>query len=386
MPLIMVLFSLPLTSLLYMYSKLGRPMNLLELQGIRRRYSEITALDDVDLSVSRGSRTAVVGPSGSGKTTLLRIIAGFDVPDDGKVMLDGQVLTDGAKAVPAHRRDIGYVAQDGALFPHLSIADNIGFGLPRRDPARDARIAELVQMVELDPTSSRRRPDELSGGQQQRVAVARALARKPRLMLLDEPFSALDTSLRVIARKAVVRVLSAAGVTTILVTHDQSEALSFADQVAVLREGRLLQVGTPRELYLRPKNAMIAEFLGDAIILPARLGKGFADCALGQVPVDDCDRRGAAQIMLRPEQVRLVPLQDSQSAGTSPGCFGEVVEVEFGGSVCSIAVRLLTAIGEIDRERASLRLLSSPIQTLQPGAIVRITVIGEAHVFRGIGT
>lgn len=361
-------------------------MNLLELQGIRRRYSEITALDNVDLSVSRGSRTAVVGPSGSGKTTLLRIIAGFDVPDEGKVMLDGQVLTDGAKAVPAHRRDIGYVAQDGALFPHLSIADNIGFGLSRRDPARDARIAELVQMVELDPTTLRRRPDELSGGQQQRVAVARALARKPRLMLLDEPFSALDTSLRVSARKAVVRVLSAAGVTTILVTHDQSEALSFADQVAVLREGRLLQVGTPRELYLRPKNAMIAEFLGDAIILPARLGKGFADCALGQVPVDDCDRRGAAQIMLRPEQVRLVPLQDLQSAGTSPGCFGEVVEVEFGGSVCSIAVRLLTAIGEIDRERASLRLLSSPIQTLQPGAIVRITVIGEAHVFRGIGT
>jgi iron(III) transport system ATP-binding protein len=363
-------------------------MNLLQLQGIRRRYSEITALDNVDLSVSRGSRTAVVGPSGSGKTTLLRVIAGFDVPDEGKVMLDGQVLTDGANAVPAHRRDIGYVAQDGALFPHLSIFDNIGFGLSRRDPARDARIAELVQMVELDPAMLLRRPDELSGGQQQRVAVARALAREPRLMLLDEPFSALDTSLRASTRKAVVRVLSAAGVTTILVTHDQSEALSFADQVAVLREGRLLQVGTPRELYLRPKDAMIAEFLGDAIVLPARLGKGFADCALGQVPVDDCDRRGAAQIMLRPEQVRLVPVpeQDSQSASTSPGCFGEVVEVEFGGSVCSIAVRLLTAIGEIDRERASLRLLSSPIQTPQPGAIVRITVVGEAHVFRGMGT
>src|SRR5262249_1277687 len=249
----------------------GGAMNLLELQGIRPRYGEVTALDHLNLSVPAGSRAAVVGPSGSGKTTLLRIIAGFDAPDAGKVVLDGQVLTEGAKAVPAHRRGIGYVAQDGALFPHLSIADNIGFGLSRRDPARDTRIAALIQMVELDPAMLRRRPDELSGGQQQRVALARALAREPRLMLLDEPFSALDTRLRASARKAVARVLSAARMTTILVTHDQSEALSFADQIAVLREGRLLQVGTPRELYLRPKDAMIAEFMGDAIVLPARV-------------------------------------------------------------------------------------------------------------------
>jgi len=362
-------------------------MNLLELQGIRRRYGEVTALDDVNLSVPAGSRTAVVGPSGSGKTTLLRIIAGFDAPDAGKVVLDGQVLTDGAKAVPAHRRGIGYVAQDGALFPHLSIADNIGFGLSRRDPARDTRIAELIQMVELDPTMLRRRPDELSGGQQQRVALARALAREPRLMLLDEPFSALDTRLRASARKAVARVLSAARMTTILVTHDQSEALSFADQIAVLREGRLLQVGTPRELYLRPKDAMIAGFMGDAIVLPARVGEGFADCALGRIPVDDGERRGAVQIMLRPEQVRLLPVpeQGPQSAGTSPGCLGEVIEVEFGGSVCSVAVRLLNAVGEIHRERVSIRLLASSIETPQPGAIVRITVIGEAHVFPNQG-
>jgi iron(III) transport system ATP-binding protein len=357
-------------------------MNLLELQGIRRRYGEVTALDDVNLSVPVGSRTAVVGPSGSGKTTLLRIIAGFDVPDAGKVVLDGRVLTDGAEAAPAHRRGIGYVAQDGALFPHLNIADNIGFGLPRRDPARDARIAELIRMVDLDPAMLQRRPDELSGGQQQRVALARALAREPRLMLLDEPFSALDTRLRASARKAVARVLSAAHMTTILVTHDQSEALSFADQIAVLREGRLLQAGTPRELYLQPKDAMIAEFMGDAIVLPARVGEGIADCALGRIPVDDRDRRGAVQIMLRPEQVRLVPVPEPgpQGAGTSPGYLGEVVEVEFGGSVCSVAVRLLCAAGEIDRERVSLRLLASSIETPQPGAIVRITVIGEAHV------
>jgi len=204
-------------------------MNLLEVQGIRRRYGNVTALDGIDLSVTTGTRTAVVGPSGSGKTTLLRIIAGFDAADAGKIMLGDYILTDGPNAVPAHRRGIGYVAQDGALFPHLSIADNIGFGIPRRDPARDARIAELMCLVELDPAMLRRRPDELSGGQQQRVALARALARQPQLMLLDEPFSALDASLRASTRKAVSQVLNAARMTTILVTHDQIEALSFAD-------------------------------------------------------------------------------------------------------------------------------------------------------------
>src|SRR5215470_12070116 len=244
-------------------------MMLLEVQGISRRYGQVTALDRVDLGVPADSRTALVGPSGSGKTTLLRIIAGFDAADAGRVVLGGEVLTDGARAVPAHRRGIGYVAQDGALFPHLSIAENIGFGLPRRHPGRDARIAELARMVELDPVTLRRRPDELSGGQQQRVALARALACQPRLMLLDEPFSALDTGLRATTRKAVARVLGTARITTVLVTHDQNEALSFADQVAVLSNGRLLQVGTPRELYLRPQNPTVAEFMGDAIVLPA---------------------------------------------------------------------------------------------------------------------
>ena len=358
-------------------------MNLLEVQGIRRRYGNVTALDGVHLTVRAGSRTAVVGPSGSGKTTLFRIIAGFDAADAGKIILAGHVLTDGPQAVPAHRRGIGYVAQDGALFPHLSIADNIGFAIPRRDPARDARIAELMSLVELDPEMLRRRPDELSGGQQQRVALARALARQPQLMLLDEPFSALDTSLRASTRKAVARVLDAARMTTILVTHDQIEALSFADQVAVLREGRLLQVGPPSELYLRPSDPVIAEFMGHAIVLPAHLGDGVADCALGLIPIENCDRRGTAQIMLRPEQVKFVAVSErgSQTIGESWGCLGKVVEIEFGGSICTVAVRLLAAAGEIDATREPLLLLASPTATPRPGAIVRITVIGEAHVF-----
>lgn len=356
-------------------------MSLLELQGIRRRYGSVTALDGVDLRVPADSCTAVVGPSGSGKTTLLRIIAGFDAADAGKVVLDGQILTDGANTVPAHRREIGYVAQDGALFPHLSIADNIGFGLPRRDLGRAARIAELVRMVDLDPTILRRRPDELSGGQQQRIALARALARRPRLMLLDEPFSALDTGLRATTRQAVARVLRAARVTTILVTHDQNEALSFADQVAVLSDGRLLQVGAPRELYLRPRSPLVAEFMGDAIVLPAQLTAGFADCALGRIPVDDRERQGTGRIMLRPEQVKFVEVGAQNPQRTSAGHFGKVVEVDFGGAVCSVRVRLLNAAGEIDADSPPLRLIAASIETPQPGAVVRITVIGNAHVF-----
>jgi iron(III) transport system ATP-binding protein len=358
-------------------------MNLLEVQGIRRRYGNVTALDAVDLSVPAGTRTAVVGPSGSGKTTLLRIIAGFDAADAGKIVLDGRILTDGPRAVPAHRRSIGYVAQDGALFPHLSIADNIGFGIPRRDPARGARIAELTSLMELDPAMLRRRPHELSGGQQQRVALARALARRPQLMLLDEPFSALDTSLRASTRKAVAQVLNAARMTTILVTHDQIEALSFADQIAVLQEGRLLQVGPPRELYLHPRDPVIADSMGHAIILAAQLGEGVADCPLGRIPIGNCDRRGAAQIMLRPEQVKFVAVSEQglQSSGEPRGCVGEVVGVEFGGSACTVAVRLLGAAAEIDPKRGPLLLLASPIATPLPGTIVRITVVGEAHVF-----
>jgi iron(III) transport system ATP-binding protein len=365
-------------------------MNLLELKSVCKCYGTIAALDGVDLAVPAGSRTAIVGPSGSGKTTLLRIIAGFEVPDAGRVTLGGRVLCDGQVAVPAHHRRIGFVVQDGALFPHLSVAQNIGFGLSRNEPGRDARIAELLEMVELDAALLRRKPDELSGGQQQRVALARALARKPELMLLDEPFSALDTGLRDATRKAVAQVLNAARITTILVTHDQPEALSFADQVAVMHEGRLLQAGAPRALYLQPRNRTIAEFLGEAIVLPASLADGWAQCALGRVAVDDRRREGAAQIMLRPEQVSLAQVSPDDLAKTSgPGePFGEVVDLEFGGAVCTLSVRLRDddnppRPGSNDRAKSSTLLqLRRPSNDLPPlGAILRIAVVGTAHVF-----
>jgi len=362
----------------------------LELQAIHKHYGAVQALGGVDLSVAPGSRTAIVGPSGSGKTTLLRIIAGFEAPDAGRVTLGGRQLANGPEAVPAHERGIGYVPQDGALFPHLTIEGNVGFGLPRNTPKRAERIAELMDMVALDSAMLARRPHELSGGQQQRVALARALAQRPRLMLLDEPFSALDTGLRASTRKAVAQLLGAAGITTILVTHDQAEALSFADQVAVMRAGLLVQAGRPLDLYLRPRDAAVAGFLGDSIVLPAQLAGGWADCALGRVAVNDSGRRGAAQIMLRPEQLQVaeVPAETAVHGPQDGACYGAVTDTDFGGSVCVLSVRLVRGTGPAAAAPApsaawdeALLVHSPSMHVPALGAMVRITVAGQAHVF-----
>jgi iron(III) transport system ATP-binding protein len=367
-------------------------MTPLDLHAVHKHYGAVAVLGGIDLSVAAGSRTAIVGPSGSGKTTLLRIIAGFEAPDTGRVTLGGQLMADGPDAVPAHRRGIGFVPQDGALFPHLTVEGNVGFGLARNAPQRAERIAELMDMVALDTAMLTRRPHELSGGQQQRVALARALAQRPRLMLLDEPFSALDTGLRASTRKAVAQLLGAAGITTILVTHDQAEALSFADQVAVMREGQLVQAGPPHELYLQPKDAAIASFLGDTIVLPAQLASGWADCALGRIAVNDGQRSGAAQIMLRPEQLRVaeVPLEVAVHAADPAACYGAVIDTDFGGSVCVLSVRLLrgNSTATLDADDAAawntpLLVRSQGMQVPTVGAMVRITVAGQAHVFAG---
>ncbi len=345
-------------------------MTFLGIDHVSKRYGTVLALDGVSLGVSlgvaAGSRTAIVGPSGSGKTTLLRLIAGFEAPDTGRIVLDGELLADGAAAMPAFRRGVGVVMQDGALFPHLDVAENIGFGLPGNLRGQAARIAELLGMVGLPIAMASRRPDALSGGQQQRVALARALARKPRLMLLDEPFSALDTGLRAATRKAVATLLADAGIATILVTHDQTEALSFADQVAVMGGGRLLQVGAPRELYLRPLTPMIASFLGEAIILPATLADGVADCALGPVAVDDARRQGAADILLRPEQVSL-------AAPTPGAALAQVLDCDFAGPACAVTLRLQSG------ETVALR--QPGIAAPDIGATVAIMVHGTAHAF-----
>lgn len=351
-------------------------MTFLQLNGLRKHFGSVAALDGVDLNVEAGSRTAIVGPSGCGKTTLLRVIAGFDMPDAGRVAVDGTVLAQGSAQVPAHKRGIGLVAQDGSLFPHLTVSDNIGFGLEKNAAGRDALITELIDMVGLERAMLSRKPDQLSGGQQQRVALARALARKPRLMLLDEPFSALDTGLRAATRRAVMEVLAAAGITAILVTHDQAEALAFADQVAVMRGGRFAQVGSPREVYARPVDAATAQFLGEAIVLPAEIADGRAQCALGILPVGGEGGCGPGRIMIRPEQIEFV----ADTAGRD-GVYGKASEIDFCGPSYDVTI---TTEGQGEGDEPFAMRLSLPSRNiLGEGDRVRLSVAGTAHVFAG---
>ena len=286
---------------------------ILEVKGLAKSFHANTVLHDIDLDLQPGTTTAVVGSSGCGKTTLLRLIAGFEAPDDGTITIDGRQVASPESAVAPHRRGVGYVAQDGALFPHLTVGQNIAYGL--RGTARGevrARVSELLESVSLDASYASRRPHQLSGGQQQRVALARALARHPVLMLLDEPFSALDTGLRASTRKTVADLLTNAGVTTLLVTHDQEEAMSIADQVAVMRDGRFTQVGSPQQVYRHPIDRFTAEFLGDCISLPCTVASGVADCVLGRIPVQGPTADGPATVVLRPEQLVATVVSDSE--------------------------------------------------------------------------
>lgn len=273
---------------------------LLSVTDVRAAYGSTEVLHGVSLAADAGQILAVVGPSGSGKTTLLRCIAGFERPTGGAIAIEGAEVS-GAGWVAPHRRSIGYVSQDGALFPHLSVAANVGFGLARSERT-PARIAELLATVSLPADVAARRPDQLSGGQQQRVSLARALARRPAVMLLDEPFSSLDTHLRESTRHLVGAALRAAGVTTVLVTHDQEEALSFADLVAVLSDGRLRQLGSPQGVYERPVDVSVARLLGSTLELEAEVSGGLATTVIGPVPalgVED----GPATVIARPHQV-----------------------------------------------------------------------------------
>ena len=360
----------------------------LRLTGIDKRYGNTQVLRGIDLQVAAGSRTAIVGPSGSGKTTLLRIIAGFEAPNAGSLTLGGSVLADGTHAVPAHQRGIGFVPQEGALFPHLNVADNIGFGLPRKAADRQARIHELMDMVALDHALLRARPHEISGGQQQRVALARALALRPQLILLDEPFSALDTGLRVATRKAVAELLARTGITTILVTHDQAEALSFADTVAVMRAGRLVQVGAAQEVYQRPVDANTATFLGDAIILPATIENGSARCELGNIPVGAVQSSGKQNIMLRPEQLSIVDAAQPVAGVGATALAGVVTHLNFLGSTCDLQIRLPVASNwtllptDITKTGISISVNIPTNPSIGVGSQVRIAVSGSAHVLR----
>ena len=302
-------------------------MNRLAVSGVVKSFGGTPVLRGVDLDVPAGSFTAILGPSGSGKTTLLRIIAGFERVDGGRVSVGDRLLDDGHRFVAPDERGIGYVSQEGSLFPHLNVEKNIAFGLPRAE-RKSAKVGQIMEMVGLAGLG-RRFPHQLSGGQQQRVALARALAVEPQVVLLDEPFAGLDAALRASVRHDVRRILAEAGTTTVLVTHDQDEALSLADLVAVMGEGRIRQADRPQVLYEHPADPELARFVGDANLLVGTMEDGAVRTALGRhalAPGSPGGGPGTALVVLvRPEQVELV------ADPAEHLCAGRVADVEFYG-------------------------------------------------------
>ena len=281
-----------------------------EAENIVRRFGGTAALDGVSLSLGRGEFVALLGPSGSGKTTLLRVLAGLDFPEAGSVRIAGVDMAD----VPARERGVGVVFQNYALFRHMTVAENVAFGLrvrPRHRRPEKAEIArrvrELLELVQI-PELAQRYPDQVSGGQRQRVALARALAIEPQLLLLDEPFGALDALVRKDVRRWVRGLHDSLGLTSILVTHDQEEAMEMADRVAVMEAGRIVQLGSPRALLEAPATAFVAGFLGEATRLPVRVEGGalrLAGLGLEDIALDLAD--GDALLFLRPHEVRMEP-------------------------------------------------------------------------------
>ncbi|MDO5633760.1 MAG: ABC transporter ATP-binding protein [Micrococcus sp.] len=316
-------------------------------------YGEGPVLQGVSFHLAPGELLAVLGPSGCGKTTLLRCLAGFERIESGRISLADAVVALRRVHVPAHRRHVAVVPQDGALFPHLSVAENVGFGLKKRRPGRIARIQECLALVDLAGYGDRM-PHELSGGQQQRVALARALAPRPPLILLDEPFGALDAALRTGLRRDVREALKEDHATAVLVTHDQAEALSVADRVAVLREGRLHQLGTPDEVYRFPADTWVATFVGEAALLPlTALGSGedgapVAHTALGPVRVHGERAATAAPgdlVVARPEDVTVEAITalhgvEEFSAPAVIGVDAVVAEVDYRGHESVAVLRL----------------------------------------------
>jgi iron(III) transport system ATP-binding protein len=301
----------------------------LRVSDLHKSFGAHAVLTGIELNVPVGSLTAVLGPSGSGKTTLLRIVAGFERADRGAVALGGRVVEDERHALPPEQRGIGYVPQEGSLFPHVTVAANVAFGIPRSARRRLAANTDaLLEMVGLGGLGHRY-PHQLSGGQQQRVALARALAIEPTLVLMDEPFSSLDAGLRASVRSDVQGVLRAHGITAVLVTHDQDEALSMADQVAVIRGGVIGQCGTPQELYDHPVDPSMAQFLGDANLVPATVEGDSVTTAFGRLALraesDVAARPGPVLALVRPEQLVI------STAATGLGQRARVDRSEFHG-------------------------------------------------------
>jgi iron(III) transport system ATP-binding protein len=296
-------------------------MRHVTVTGLDKAFGTQPILAGLDLEVPSGSLTAILGPSGSGKTTLLRLLAGFERADAGTIGIGGVMVDGPGVYLPPERRRIGYVPQEGSLFPHLTVAGNVGFGLPaRKHGARQRRGAKVEALLETVGLAGlgRRYPYQLSGGQQQRVALARALAIEPALVLLDEPFASLDAHLRATVRADVQEIFRRAGTTAVLVTHDQDEALSVADRVAALRDGRIAQCAPPADLYCRPADPRLASFIGDANLVDGVVSGSTVKTLFGCLPLDPAatipGSAGQVTVLIRPEQIDIVPNEDGLTA------------------------------------------------------------------------
>jgi iron(III) transport system ATP-binding protein len=344
------------------------------VSGLRKSFGARAVLDGLDLEVPEGSLTAVLGPSGSGKTTLLRILAGFERADAGTVTLGENVVEDGRTHLPPEARRVGYVPQEGALFPHLNASGNVGFGLSRRE-RRSGRVDELLELVGLSG-EGRRYPHQLSGGMQQRVALARALAGQPSLVLLDEPFSSLDAALRAGVRADVARVLAETRTTAVLVTHDQDEALSLADRVAVLRGGQVVQCASPEQLYTDPLDPALARFVGDANLLEGTVRAGAAVTPLGTLTIGPSGpplvEAQDVMVLVRPEQLEL------RASNGDGGLHGQVVECRYFGHDMLVTVELAAPA---NGEHALLHARLTGTSPLGHGSPVTLSVEGPVKAW-----
>lgn len=341
---------------------------VLELDGLTRSFGAETAVENLSLTVGEGELVTLLGPSGCGKTTMLRMIAGLEQPSAGTVKIAGKTVADGETFVTPEDRDVGLVFQDFALFPHLSVAENITFGIDDWEEGRqEERLQELLALVALEDHREKR-PEELSGGQQQRVALARSLAPEPDILLLDEPFSNLDVRLRIEMRQEVRRILKEAGVTAVSVTHDQEEALSISDRVAIMNDGRLEQAGKPELVFENPESRFVASFLGRASFLTGRVRGDKVETELGTLetkqlngPVDAYD--GARiDVLVRPDDLEAIPTNEATANG-------KIVHRQYNGPNFIYRVELDTG--------SSVRCLHNHVQTFEHGQSVAVSITAD---------